>query len=91
MGERALSVEQDDRFTKKDWFVCENCQHTNIVNILKAPKRRKRQRMIFTDDPTWTLFKSYAAEFGYDHGRMLSFLVGRLQKEREQYDTAGQN
>ena len=83
-----MSYQKDDRFTKKDWFVCEKCQHTNVINIMKAPRRQKRQRMIFTDDPTWGLFKSLAAEFGYDHGRMLAFLVGKLQHDRGEYDTA---
>lgn len=78
----------DDRYIKKDWFVCENCQHTNILNILKAPQRRKHQHQIFCDDMTWALFKSMAGEFGYDHGKMLAFLVGKLQRERLEYETA---
>ena len=91
MGGRALSIEQDDRFRTKNWFICEYCRRTNITDIKENSKRKKRQRMIFTDDPTWVLFKALAAEFGYDHGRMLAFLVGKLQKERELYDTAGQS
>lgn len=80
--------EMDDRYTKKDWFQCEKCLHTNILNIVKAPKRKKTQHNIFCDAPTWTLFTSLAAQFDFNNGRMLAFLVGRLQKEQEQYDTA---
>ena len=83
-----MSIEHDERFTRKDWFVCEKCQYTNVLNIMKAPKRKKEQHQIFCDPPTWALFKSLAAEFGYDHGRMLAFLVGKLQHDRGAYDTA---
>lgn len=83
-----MTVEIDDRFTKKEWFVCEKCKYTNIININKESKRKKEQHQIFCDAPTWALFKSTAAEFGWDHGRTLAFLVGKHQKERELYDTA---
>jgi len=83
-----MSVEIDDRYTKKDWYVCEKCQHVNVTNIVKNPKNRKKQRMIWCDDATWTLFKSLAGRFGFDHGRMLAVLCGQMQQERELYDTA---
>ena len=83
-----MDIKVDDRYTMKDWFTCEKCQYVNILNVVKAPKRQKRQRMIWCDDFTWNLFKSMAGEFGWDHGRMLSFLVGRLQREKDEYETA---
>jgi hypothetical protein len=82
-----MAVETDDRYTRKDWFVCENCQHVNVTNIEKNPKFKKKQRMIWCDDETWHLFKSLAGRFGQDHGGLLRLLCGQLQKERELYDT----
>ena len=70
----------DDRYRKKDWFICENCSYTNIINVVKDSKREKKQHMIWCDDPTWSLFKSMAGEFGYDHARMLAFLFVKLHK-----------
>ena len=80
--------DEQNTFTRKDWYTCENCQHVNVLNIVKAPRRKKEQHQIFCDAPTWALFKSYAGEFGWDNGRMLAFLLGRLQRERQLYDTA---
>lgn len=83
-----MAVERDDRYTRKDWYICEKCHHTNIINIEKNPKHQKKKRMMYIDDSTWNSFKGLAGEFGYDHGRMMAFLVGRLRKEKIEYDTA---
>lgn len=79
---------QDDRYTKKDWFTCTKCQHVNVINIIKNPRHQKKKRMMYIDDQTWNLFRSLAGKFGLDHGGMLSMLCGQLQQEQEQYDTA---
>lgn len=83
-----MSIEYDDRYVKKDWFTCTRCKEVNIINITKESKHEKRQRNLWTNDPTWFLFRSLAGEFGMDHNQFLSFLLGRLQRERESYDTA---
>lgn len=88
IGGSYMAVEQDDRYTRKDWYTCSNCHHVNVVNISKNPKFKKKQRMIWADDATWNTFKGLAGEFGYDHGRMLGFLIGILQREKITYDTA---
>lgn len=86
-----MSIETDDRYTRKDWYVCEKCHHTNVVNITKNPKHKKKQRMVWADDSTWNTFKGLAGEYGMDHGGFLSFLLGILQREKIAYDTAGQS
>ena len=81
-------MEKDDRYTRKDWYTCEKCQHVNVVNILKVPKNKKKQHLLLCDDQTWNLFRSLAGKFGLDHGGMLSMMCGQLQHESGEYDTA---
>ena len=84
-----MSVQQDDRYTRKDWYVCEQCHHTNVVNIERAPRFRKKQRMIWVNDSTWNTFRGLAGEYGMDHAAFLAFLIGILQREKIAYDKAG--
>ena len=79
----------DDRYTKKDWYVCEQCHHTNVVNIEQAPRFKKKQRHMWVNDSTWNTFRGLAGEYGMDHAAFLAFLIGILQREKIAYDKAG--
>ena len=78
----------DDRYTKKDWYICEQCHHTNVVNINKVPRFEKKKRMMYVEDAVWNTFKGLAGEYGMNHAAFLAFLIGIIQREKISYDTA---
>ena len=78
-----------DDFITRDVFTCESCKFVNITNVKTNPKRKKKLRTLYSDDPTWFSLKSGAALLEMTMADFLSFLNGLYQRERNRISEVG--